>query len=203
MFVTPITISQLVVREVRSSEIKSVAEVHAAALPNDIFPSLGARFLLDYYSHSLEPHSKDKAKLLGAFDGDHLVGFCQIVLIPTSFLKTIKLRAFPRILILLLIRPWVFLNAIIQLFFAVKLENGIAELAFIAVDPAYQRCGVGRSLISAAMSQASKNKISWIITKTANKQLSSFYQNKLKAQVVKCFSTLWRDYEILRLPINS
>jgi len=190
------------IREVRSHEVKSVAEIHALALPNDFLPSLGVNPLEEYYAYSLELGVENKAKLLGAFEGERLVGFCQIAFDSISFTKIIKVNTLPSLFYSTVFRPQVAMNGLIQYFHAVRFNEGGAEIAFIAVAPACQRSGIGSMLISVAMEESREKKINWITTKTANKNLSLYYQKELKAQVIKRFSAVGQKYEILKWAVT-
>ena len=190
------------IREVRSHEVKSVAEIHASALPNDFLPSLGVNSLTEYYAYSLDLGVKNKAKLLGAFEGERLVGFCQIAFYSASFTNIIKVNTLLRLFFVTVFRPQVFINGLIQYFQAVRFSEGSAEIAFIAVAPACQGSGIGSMLISAAMEASREKKINWLITKTANKSLSLYYQKKLKAQVLRSFSAVGQKYDILKWPVT-
>lgn len=190
------------IRAVRLHEISSVAGIHASALPEDFFPCLGINFLEDYYRYSLELEERNEVRLIGVFDGERLIGFCQITFNSISALRLLRASNVMRILCLIFLRPKVFVNGLIQFFYSAEPTEGGAEIAFIAVEPDYQGKGIGNMLISKAMAECRDKKLAWLVTKTANRHLSLFYQKQLKATVIRSFSAVGKDYEILRWPVN-
>lgn len=190
--------SDLSVRDAQIIELDCFVKLHLSSMPHDFLPNLGAGTLRRYYLSFLSSKYLKSAKLIGAYDSGLLVGFCHIVFCPISLWKAVSLDTFGSLIFLLFFKPKVLLNGFIQFFNLIKFEDSRAELAFIAVAPSHQGCGIGEKLIEASMSACRANEFNVLLTKTANKRLSSFYQRHYDASVIKSFAVFGRKYYVLR-----
>lgn len=190
------------IRKMHITEAPDIAHVHMVALPDDVLPSLGISTLISYYKQAFDAKYPNNMVLLGAFEGNVLVGFCQVAFESFSLKKIIKLDAVIRIVLLGLFRPGVFWNGVVQSLNPITLDEETAELAFIAVLPEKQMAGIGKLLIKEAMDQSAKRKKHWLITKTANNNLSRYYKDNLHANTVTVISSFRSKYEVLKWPIK-
>lgn len=186
------------VRAIKLHEIAAVVGIHMAALPDDVLPNLGRETLTRYYKRALSSSNNKKVYMVGAFKGQILIGFCQIAFKPVSLFNIIKIDTIFRIIFLVLSRPGVFLNGLIQYLMTIDLDEKSAELAFIAILPSYQSAGVGKRLILEAKVISAEQGKEWIVTKTANKRLSEYYINRLHARKIKSFRGVGVIYNILK-----
>ena len=148
-------------RQLRTADLDEVVAVHRAAFPGFLMTLLGPAFLRSYYRTVLDC---EDAIFLGQFDhADRLQGFVAGFSKPATFYTTLakrKKRMLAAAALHLLVRPalWprVLENAGATSQRATASAVGVAELASIAVLPATQGRGYGRSLISGFLSAAAQ-----------------------------------------------
>jgi len=188
------------IRVLEPTDIPDIVRVHITAMSDDVLPSLGKSTLARYYNRALLHHSSSEMSMIGAYKDQALIGFCQVSLQPVSFRRIIKFDTFSCILYLAVARPGIFLNGIIQSLRMIRLDGDTAEIAFIAVMPDFQSCGIGKKLISEAMKICSGWGVRWILTKTANSRLREYYISKLNAKTIKQIRGFGVAYHILKWP---
>lgn len=161
-----------------------IAALHAEALADDVLPALGSRFLRTYYDLVLESPSQTVA---GVADGEELIGFCQVSWSPmrTSHVVLRRPSALLDIGLLALSDPRRFLRgAAASRYRPARLEAG-PEIAFIAVKPARQGEGVGRTLVAEANRLAARRGHVTLVTKTSNEAAVELYRRQFSARVAE------------------
>ena len=153
--------SGILLRPLVASDLKSVVNVHLAAFRSAAMSLLGADVVEKYYEWHLHgPHAV--ACIAATLDGE-LAGFSVVV-------SGAKLKDFIRLNVLGLLwsivrHPTVFKHAgfpgrlsqgIRSMWEAREVKAGTARLLVIAVEPKYQRLGVGSSLLAASEMAAKK-----------------------------------------------
>lgn len=186
----------LTIIKIKNSQINEVADIHLAALPNDVLPNLGRNFLLSYYKSIIDDKSQ---KLFGAVLNESLVGFCLISSGNARLGKLIfNAKGILALLRLLITRPLIFYSAMLQALKKNKIDENTAELSFIAVLPHFQGNNIGTDLLNHANKWCSDSDISFLQTKTANKALRMFYIKNYQALEIQSFKINNNEYSELK-----
>ena len=159
-----------------------LAALHARALPADVLPALGPRFLMQYHGLALASPSQ---AVLGALRDGRLVGFCQLSFAPLTTLAVLKARPSALLSVLrLAVRDAGVLIRGIRMAKRPSALRGAPEIAFIAVHPDWQRKGIGKSLIAQAGRLVSDKGFIRVVTKTSNVVAKRMYEDAFHARVV-------------------
>jgi ribosomal protein S18 acetylase RimI-like enzyme len=190
------------IHQLDESYAEQIARLHQHALPEDVLPALGARFLIDYYNYALNNRSQ---VILGAISEGKVVGFCQLSFTPISVASVIKSTpyALMRLLCLGLTKPAMFIRGMLAMFVHPRLAPESAEISFIAVHLTFQGCGVGKRLIIEAGRAALNRGSTALTTKTTNELARSIYEKSFAAKVVTTFSFFGRRYWYLSWAVNG
>ena len=155
--------SILTIREIRTDDLDQVTRVHKNAFPCSLLSRFDNRVISTYYRLQMEPPNKCNPQ--GVFSADNLVGFCFAGEFRDMKLAFIK-SSWPRILFTLMKKPSILLEkenrlriigilrSVSHKVFKKKSQKpGLVKskskrfgILSIAVDPEFQRLGVGRML---------------------------------------------------------
>jgi GNAT superfamily N-acetyltransferase len=177
-----------------------VAAIHVAALSGDVLPALGASFLWKYY----EEITADPSQIIiGMWEADRLVGFCQISFAPIEILRMINKR--PKmlwpVLRLAVIHPLMFLLAVVAAYRTRwPSATRLPEIAFIAILPEFQRRGYGVALIEAANRVVADRNIGTLFTKTSSPYAKKIYEERFEARSDSYDKLLMKSYWYLSWP---
>lgn len=185
-----------------ASDLTVAAAMHEDALPDDVLPSLGRKFLCRYYRLALDA---GQGTLLLAMDGGIPQGFLLLTfrnVNPTAAVRAMDLLFFLRHAIK---RPTLILSACVQ---RIKASNttfseATAEIALIAVAHRYQGRGVGRALVERAHEVCAQRGVAAIMTKSANAAWIDFYQRNYAATVADSFTVLGKNYRTVHMPVGN
>jgi ribosomal protein S18 acetylase RimI-like enzyme len=181
---------------------KEIASIHANSLSEDVLPSLGLEFLVQYYQYVLTDRTQ---LIIGALSQGVLVGFCQLSFSPikvTNILHYIPSAIFS-IAKLAVLNARQFLNGIIQALNSPKKVLKSPQITFIAVRPDFQGQGIGNRLVKEVNKIAAKQGKSQIITKTSNEIARSMYEKTFKAHVISTVDIMGKRYWYLSWYTNA
>lgn len=172
---------------------RTLAELHALALPEDVLPALGIPFLARYHAAAM----CDSAQcVIGAWRAERLVGFCQVSFRPARVGPVLRANpsAWLPIVRLALSDPLLLWRGA-RLAAARPAEVAAwPEIAFIAVHPEAQGVGIGKALARAATAEAGRRGCERAFTKTANAVARRLYEAEFAAQVVAALVAARRTY---------
>jgi ribosomal protein S18 acetylase RimI-like enzyme len=188
------------IRPIRESDIAAQTVLHQESLPDDVLPNLGEKTLLRYYKKSFVERATRTHILLGAFQQQQLVGFCQVCVGGTNFIEIVRLDTLLALARLILLRPTVLCNGIVQFLHASSAGDKTAEIAFIAVSPGARGNGVGTALILRAMDLCKEKSVQCFQTKTSNERFCEFYKKTFGAKEILVIRGLGAIYHVLRWP---
>jgi len=188
-----------VLRPLTERDLEDVVATHRAALPDDVLPTLGIEVLRIYYTQALADGSQ---YLFGVEVEGKIVGFCLLSVGHVGLLQ--MFRDFKVILALLrlaILHPWVLYNALMQTLYGLPLEDGTAEISFIAVSPEAQGASHGTAMLGHAAQYCCQHGIAYIRTKTANEKLRDYYVRQHGAQELRSFDVFGKHYSVLHWPV--
>ncbi|MCC8417826.1 MAG: GNAT family N-acetyltransferase [Rickettsia endosymbiont of Bryobia graminum] len=184
----------MLIRKFIKSDIKDIARIHLSGLDNDIFPSLGIKFLEKYYN-------KSQNSLFVAVDL-RVYGFISVSLESENVFNFISIKDLLILAKKCLLNPQLIISIIIQLRRNKNTaDTNSSEISFIVVDEEYRGKGIGNLLIGQAMAFSKANNKQYIKTKTANEKLALFYKQIYNAEIIDSFNVLNKRYEILKWKI--
>lgn len=159
-----------------------VADIHFEALPEDVLPSLGIKFLRSYYKYILNNESQ---YVLGVFKNDKLVGFCQLSFSHVKILDFFKIYPLKilHLLKLIMLQPKKILIGLFFLIYRFQSKQTYPEICFIAVKKKFQRTGLGSNIIEKINKISRSKGFKSITTKTSNKIACIFYRDKFNAVI--------------------
>jgi ribosomal protein S18 acetylase RimI-like enzyme len=176
---------------------EEMAAIHCEALPDDVLPALGKKFLITYFKLALE---HPRQRLFGAKLDGELIGFCHLSVTPMS--TAFVLRSEPRTLVDILKLAWrdpkILCRGIGLALSRPRWLRSESEIAFIAVKNRLQGRGVGTQLVTFANTLASRLGIFRIATGTANTIALKMYQTKFRASTVDTRTVCGRSYWFVR-----
>lgn len=188
--------NKLKIKEISSSQLSRVINIHAQALSEDVLPSLGNKILQSFYESTILDKSQ---RLFGAFLADELLGFFLISKSSAGIGKIIVSRnGAIEVIKLIIFKPKIFYIGLMQAFRKLKVIDDSAEISFIAVSPNYQGQGIGRKMLIYANQWCCERGILFIQTKTANQSLREFYMKNFFAEEVVRYRLLGRNYSELK-----
>jgi len=176
----------LAITNMKAAQVKAVASLHARALPNDLLPSLGHKFLERYYETMLDcPY----ALVLVALHKEKLVGFVNIATAPDKLFRWVLKKKIIRTILacinLSIKNPSRLIEAVAAITAGTPQADNSGEVAFIAVEPNYQKLGIGKNMI-AESNRIFKNKgLYKVFTKTlsSNRAVMRFYNENWNAEI--------------------
>lgn len=170
------------VRPMQGDDLAGVVAIHRAAFPNFFLSFLGPRFLHVFYGFVA-----DEGIALVALADGRLAGFVAGVPDPRSFYRRLLRRRVVKIALAIvpvtLRRPSTLVRVarrVRQRTSAGGHESPGAELMSLAVDPAWQRRGIGRALVAAFAERVAAAGVSrlWLTTDAAeNDRVIRFYED--------------------------
>lgn len=184
---------------VAMKDLLEVATIHHGALPDDFLPSLGLDFLKNvYYPAAM---SSAFAATLVAKSKDRIAGFITVAHDSPRFTRDVLkgkwLRIARYVLRSILVQPIILLRSVEVLWSMLfsKPDPVKAEIVFIAVAPEFQRQGIGRQLVAAAVKYLMKHHEPICRTKTlaSNHDVITMYQT-MGWRVRDAFRLIGRDY---------
>ena len=181
--------------EADKSELDAIVNIHLGSLPNDVFASMGFRFLKEFYENCLHC---DERYLIVAKEGDIVVGFCLFMYATDSIVNIIPARGYFSVGRLLFVKPKVFISAVLQFLRLSSIKSSqSAEISFIAVDPGFQGKGRGKQLVSHATDMCRIRGLAAMHTKTSNQRFAQFYRREFNAREIESFNILGSKYSVL------
>ncbi len=188
----------LYIKKISINELSDVVNIHSAALPDDVLPSLGKTLLTKFYQSAIEDCSQ---RIFGGFSDGRLLGYC---LISKRHLGLMKLffsfQGLCSLSALLLSRPQLFYSGLKQAMRTLPLKSDTAEIAFFVVSPAHQGGGIGKAMLDYAVQVCREEKVTFLQTKTANQTLRNYYMKKYFAEEVDRYSVCGKIYSVLKWP---
>lgn len=192
--------SDIMIREMINEDCYKVAEIHLNALSDDFLPSLGINFLhRGYYQTSI---NNPYGKVIVAIRDDHIVGFVNVMADPEAYIPYVIRKSWllliSALLKLFIQYPLRFIEGIAISRTKRPVQSGVGEIAFIAVEPASQRQGIGFKLIDAANKYFATLGVRRACTKTldSNTHVFSMYK-RIGAHVVGNVAILKKKYTYL------
>ena len=179
----------------------TLVDIHRAALPNDVLPRLGKRFLGRYFESML---ADDSQPIIGAFVDDELVGFCQLSLSPVGIATVLRRQpgCILSIAAAVVRQPAVFRRGL-ALAFRRSSDTRVPEVSLLAVSALHQRRGIGKQLVRHAMAVAAGRGFDRIHTKTANASARAMYERSFGASVVETYAVGGLEYWCLSWPCTT
>ena len=185
----------MLIETAKPADVASIVAIHRDALHDDVLPSLGPKFLNDFYSWAI---TRPDQHLAVALDGDRVEGFCLLSLRPMSVTKVLRPKHLAALARVGILHPRLVASAIVQMTKPTVSDwDDAAEIAFIAVDPGMSGQGIGRFLMDEAASVARLNGRRQVATKTANTRLAHFYVRVYRARITTTFRAGGRAYSVL------
>lgn len=170
----------MLIRELTTDDIKRVAEIHAAELPDDYCSLLGKDFLSEIFYRELFRVSE---VALGVADNGKIIGFV-FFSSDSNFLRRLALRHFYKMVRYSLpnIFKFRFLRYLFEVVFLLFYKDDWmrgAELSYIAVSKSYQGKGLGRQLVERGFSLLRGKGIHycWVKTLASATDDIKFYEN--------------------------
>jgi GNAT superfamily N-acetyltransferase len=189
------------VRSATSADVDAVVSIHLDALPNDVAPSLGPRFLARFYGRVLA--SPDQ-QLLVIAHCDVVQGFCALSMGPPPLRASVRAPDVVAFACRVVRSPRLLAKAAAQARHpAVGDWRRAAEIAFIAVARPHSGHGGGAELLRAATAAAADGGKEVVVTKTANRRLADFYRREFAASVIAEFAAAGSTYVVLEWPAGS
>lgn len=190
------------IRTVKAQDLSHVAAIHFRALPDDFLPSLGLDFMEKVY-YPAAAKSTNAATLV-ARNEDQILGFVTVAWDSPRFTRDVIGERYLQIgwhaLRALFFRPVVFLRSFEVMWSALfsSPDPVQAEIVFIAVSPEFQRQGIGRQLVSAAVQSLREHHETVCRTKTlaSNGGVIKMYE-AMGWRVRNTFRLIGRDYVTL------
>ena len=184
--------SDLIIKKLSISHAVDVVEIHSRAMPDDVLPCFGHKFLCGYYRRVLH---ETNAELFGVIYFDKVIGFCLVSSTSSGLMNIIlSKQGIFQLGKLILTKPKFFILGLIQALKRSKCSENSAEILFLAVDPRYQKKGFGSALLSHVNKWCKHNGFLFLQTKTSNQLLQNYYLNKFEAVLTKRYNLFGRNY---------
>ncbi|NCD09504.1 MAG: GNAT family N-acetyltransferase [Negativicutes bacterium] len=182
-------------------EINSLIDIHCKSLPDDVLPNIGIKTISRYYEKAFTMQEKGDSIIAGAYQNNHLVGFCCLLFSDISFLSIIKFDTILNCSILMFKNPKILFDAIYQFINLSYIQTSSSEIAFFAVNEEYRGHGLGLSLIKYCIKKSKELDLTYIQTKTSNTRLAFFYITLFKATVINKIRFFDKSYYIIKFKI--
>lgn len=187
----------MLIRPATFADVDAVVSIHRAALPGDVAPSFGPRFLGRFYRRLIE--SPDQHLLVSS--DDDVDGFCAVSMRPAPLIGSLRPADVAYFATRVVRSPRLIARTVLQARRpAVADWDRRSEVAFVAVDQRSAGQGHGTALIRAATTLVADAGRDLVVTKTANTRFAEFYRRELGAAVVDRFTALGQTYVVLEWP---
>lgn len=188
------------ITKLSAGELDDVVKIHMVALPDDVLPKLGKQTLINYYESVLADKSQH---LFGVVSDKRVLGFCLVSIGRIGLWRLFcSFRGLFSLVTLMACHPRIFYSGVKQAMRTLPLDTGAAEISFIAVAPACQGMGLGKSLLDYAIQICKDEKVATMQTKTSNQQLRDFYLHEYGAVEVDGYAVDGKRYSLLRWSTN-
>jgi|GEM_PF-5645709 ribosomal protein S18 acetylase RimI-like enzyme len=165
-------------------DLDQLAAIHAAALPNDLLPRLGLRFLRKYFFPTV--FNSASAYITVGESDERIAGFCIFARDNTALSRSVfgpRLRIGRYYLSAMIRKPLLFVDLCayalgyrIDLYDASSGEiEGVPEIFIIATAPGQQSRGVGRRIVEQGLRELGTERDRCIV-RTSSQQAERFYK---------------------------
>jgi len=187
-FISETSLPGLLIRRAAITDVSALADVHARALPGDVLPRLGRRFLADtFYTQAIE---SPLAVVLAAEHNRAIVGVHVVALESAALTRLLTSRKLP-IMAAMLTRlpsdPGLLVN-IFSMSFLTRSRTEIPspiltscpEIYVISVLPGMERRNIGSALIREGLQimRDAKPYAPWAVVKTTSPGALKFYEKQ-------------------------
>ena len=174
----------IAIRPAKRSDIGQLAEIHAAALAQDLLPRLGVKFLKEYFFPTVIEASS--ARVLIAEENGSVLGFCIFAENNTELSAAIfgsKAKVGRYYLAALLKHPYLirdlynYVTGYVVEFYSLspdKIAN-VPEIFLIATMPGHQSKGIGRMIVEKGLEKLQAERKECIV-RTASAPAERFYR---------------------------
>ena len=166
-------------------ELRRLASLHRASLPDDILPMLGEAYLTSFYRSILA--SSKELLFIERGDRNQIIGACLITFESASLFRRTVMATFPSLCIAFIGR-FLFFKGLRQAVGAVLRPDPVQgsgsfdpQIAFLFVEQAARRRLVGASLVAEACDHLKQKGIAALYVKTRSEGPSSalaFYRSR-------------------------
>ncbi len=183
------------------NQIDEIVDIHYKALPNDLLPMFGKYIMKEYYKNAIKLND---GFIIGALDNSNLIGFVYLSEGKNNFFKLLNQRCILKLITksfkILFQKPIIVFSLLKSLFSGNEYDKYDSQIAYIAIDKAYQGMGIGSFLLKKVSTISINKKIHSCFTKTLseNFHVINMYKKLFPdATVYKVFSDFKRNYSLI------
>lgn len=192
--------TEIRIEKIKINVLDELVNIHSAALPEDVLPSMGKTLLINYYKNAITDPSQ---LIIGGWSDGNLLGFCLISQKHLGLLNIfMSIHGIYCMLATMLLRPRLFYSGLIQSMKSLSLKKNTAEIAFIAVLPSHHGNGIGKLILDYGIQICRESNVEFVQTKTSNKKLRNYYVKKYFAEEIDNFVISGTEYSVLKWSIK-